>query len=102
SDRNVVQDDFMNDRADLIVATSAFGMGLDKPDVRFVHHFDISDSIDSYYQEIGRAGRDGKQARALLFFRPEDLNIHKFFKGGGKLDEKQIKNVVEMVDSGDQ
>jgi ATP-dependent DNA helicase RecQ len=102
SDRNVVQDDFMNDRADLIVATSAFGMGVDKPDVRFVYHFDISDSIDSYYQEIGRAGRDGKQARALLFFRPEDLNIHKFFKGGGKLDERQLKQIVEMVHSADQ
>ncbi|MBW4489870.1 MAG: RecQ family zinc-binding domain-containing protein [Trichocoleus desertorum ATA4-8-CV12] len=61
---------FMDDEAEVIVATTAFGMGVDKPNVRFVFHYDISDSIDSYYQEIGRAGRDAESAQAVLFYNP--------------------------------
>jgi ATP-dependent DNA helicase RecQ len=67
-----------------------------------VFHFDISDSIDSYYQEVGRAGRDGNPATALLFYRPEDLGLQKFFKGGGKLDEAEIKQVAETVGRQDE
>ena len=61
----------MTDVVDVIVATSAFGMGVDKANVRFVYHLDVSDSVDAYYQGIGRAGRDGKPAEAILFYRPE-------------------------------
>jgi ATP-dependent DNA helicase RecQ len=80
--RDQIQNDFMDDKTDVIVATTAFGMGIDKPNVRFVHHFDVSESVDSYYQELGRAGRDGEPARALLFCRPENLGLRRFFAGG--------------------
>ncbi len=77
--RNEVQHAFMGGELDVIVATSAFGMGIDKPDIRFVLHATVPDSPDSYYQETGRAGRDGKAAHAVLFYRPEDLGLRRFF-----------------------
>ena len=64
---------------DVVVATSAFGMGIDKPDIRFVVHADIPDSLDDYYQQIGRAGRDGAPATAVLDYRPEDLGLQNYF-----------------------
>jgi ATP-dependent DNA helicase RecQ len=96
-ERDAVQADFMEGRAPLIVATSAFGMGVDKPDVRFVYHFEASNSLDAYYQEIGRAGRDGQRAEALLFYQPKDLNLHKFFAAGGQLDPGELQELVELV-----
>jgi ATP-dependent DNA helicase RecQ len=77
-DRERVQQQFMDDEIDVVVATSAFGMGIDKPNVRFVYHASITDSLDSYYQEIGRGGRDDEPAEARLFYRPEDLSLQKF------------------------
>jgi ATP-dependent DNA helicase RecQ len=97
TDRDVAQDAFMGDETDVIVATNAFGMGVDKPDVRTVIHYDVSESIDAYYQEIGRAGRDGEPARALLLYRPEDIGMRKAMASGGKLNEQQVEQVADAI-----
>lgn len=78
-ERESVHERFRDDDVDVVVATSAFGMGIDKPNVRFVVHAAVPDSLDSYYQQIGRAGRDGEPALALLFYRAEDLGLARFF-----------------------
>lgn len=79
TDRARVHEGFLAGRFDVVVATSAFGLGIDKPDVRFVLHESVPDSLDDYYQQIGRAGRDGADALAVLFYRPEDLALRTFF-----------------------
>ena len=96
-DRAGIQDQFMADELDIIVATSAFGMGVNKANVRSVFHYDVSESIDSYYQEVGRAGRDGEPARAVLFYRPEDLGMKRFFAAGGKLKAETIEEVAARL-----
>jgi ATP-dependent DNA helicase RecQ len=98
-ERTGIQENFMSGKTDVIVATNAFGMGIDKADIRFVYHFDISESLDNYYQEIGRAGRDGERAEAILFFREADLGIRKFQSGAGKLGEAEIEKVAEAIAS---
>jgi ATP-dependent DNA helicase RecQ len=97
AERDAAQTSFMTGEADIIVATTAFGMGIDKRDVRFVFHHDISDSIDAYYQEIGRAGRDGQPAEAVLFYHPNDLNLRRFFSGGSPLDQEAVESVAALV-----
>lgn len=96
-ERESAQHAFMEGQTDVMVATTAFGMGVDKHNVRFVFHYDIPDSVDAYYQEIGRAGRDGEPARAVLFYRSQDLAIHRFFAGGGQVDVEQIARVAETL-----
>jgi ATP-dependent DNA helicase RecQ len=101
SERERAQEAFMSDAADVIVATSAFGMGIDKPSVRFVYHLDVCDSVDAHYQEIGRAGRDGEPAKAVLSYRPDDLNLHRFFAGSGQVDADEMEQVVGVVQDAD-
>jgi ATP-dependent DNA helicase RecQ len=85
--------DFMADRVPVMVATSAFGMGVDKPNIRWVHHVALPDSPDSYLQEIGRAGRDGAPSNTVLLFRPEDVALQRFFATGAP----QARELIELA-----
>ena len=97
SERDSVQERFMDNDLDVVCATTAFGMGIDKPDVRWVLHSEVSESLDAYYQEIGRAGRDGAPAEAVLFYRSEDLGLRRFFSGTGHVEVDEIAQVLAAV-----
>ncbi len=95
-DRREAHDRFSDGSADVVVATTAFGMGIDKADIRFVVHASTPETPEAYYQEIGRAGRDGDPAEAVLFYRPEDFGMHRFHAGGG-VDEDLLVRVMKVL-----
>jgi ATP-dependent DNA helicase RecQ len=91
------QDDFMSGRTQMIVATNAFGMGIDKPDIRFVAHYQLPGSIEAYYQEIGRAGRDGLPSSCVLLFNYADKNTHDFFIEGSYPCADLVRDVYNVL-----
>lgn len=97
NERTEMQEAFLYDRLQLIVATNAFGMGINKSNVRFVIHYQIPGSLEAYYQEAGRAGRDGLSSEAILLFSPQDIQVQKFFIQQSQREEEQKKKEYEKL-----
>lgn len=97
SERNRVQDDFQSGKLDVIVATNAFGMGVDKSNVRFVVHYRLPGTLEAYYQEAGRAGRDGKPARCVLLFDTDDRKLQQHFIDTSVPSEFELKRVYAYL-----
>ncbi|AKZ48184.1 ATP-dependent DNA helicase RecQ [Enterococcus durans] len=96
-ERTEMQEAFLYDRVELLVATNAFGMGINKSNIRFVIHYQIPGSLEAYYQEAGRAGRDGLLSDAILLFAPQDIQIQKFFIQQSQREDSQKQKEYEKL-----
>lgn len=94
NERSLLQQQFVSNQLDVLCATNAFGMGIDKSDVRFVIHYDCPDSLENYVQEIGRAGRDGKVSVAILLYQTGDESIHYYFQSESRLDREMLRTLT--------
>lgn len=96
NERSLLQQQFVSNQLDVLCATNAFGMGIDKSDVRFVIHYDCPDSLENYVQEIGRAGRDGQASVAILLYQKGDESIHYYFQSESRLDRELFNELAEI------
>lgn len=96
-EREAMQEAFMHGEQKVMIATKAFGLGIDKPDIRFVYHFEFPDSVETYFQEAGRAGRDGLPSRAILLYRLEDKRLQSFFLAGRYPKDEDINAILHVL-----
>ncbi|OQY47891.1 MAG: hypothetical protein B6242_04020 [Anaerolineaceae bacterium 4572_78] len=99
--RTQIQNNFMSDVSPIVVATNAFGMGVDKADVRAVIHYNMPGNVEAYYQEAGRAGRDGLPAQCVMFFAADDLRLHQFFIRSGSPSYEHLTKIYGSLKNAD-